>query len=720
MNMKFRERFAHLISDNPFLSFIIFIFSAFIALSIFYSLSLSEIYSWSRNSWQAAILTGIFFILVYIFCKFAALKFFRHYFVAGVYFIIALGSFYPVLYNTFRSDYWLIATLFNGQDHFSLATIKKIAFFEMFGDIRFQPFGHLLMYLRHLTFGNEVIYYNLLNLLLHTATAFFIYLILKILLENNLLPFILGGLFIVLASQLDVVAWTYHLYILVSTILVLAAIFLMVREGPKSATSLVASYSLAFFSLSLYEPTLLFPIMLFFLHWRTRENPMTGEARYSLIWVAATLGIVYGIYLINTIYGIEFWGGKRSSRMTFQDLLSLRNFADALIASLANFWESSFLKNVGVALDVQIHDIVYIFLDPNAYGDYLQILKIFLGLLILSPMPAIKEKRILLVLLFASAFSYLFFISLGRVITNDSRYIAGQARYQYLPNALFLIVAGMIMSAKIKKVYWCRIFFIFLVLIFFWNTRNLILGNTEIALALSPMDHHYYALKHFLTRNPHAMLFLSFIPENKDKFFLGTDIALDLLFKGHTTKFLDRAAYIYDGKEFKKNPLYQNGHPDDSLPDFTIEWMYRHLAHLRPTREVVIIGREGVYPRIGMTPDGLVKIIMINRESRKLEEYVFRHPYGEKPGGWSSFVLEKNENAIAFIFDGALQEKIQLSGGSYSEWNKDGSDLLGDYYRGSGDVVFVSRLFIQLGSAKYGCEKLKKGDKVPVEVKIPW
>jgi len=623
--------------------------------------------------------------------------------------------------NIFRSDYWLIATLFNTQSITSLADLKRIVFFEMFGDIRFQPLGHMAMYIRHLAFGNSIMAYNILNIVLHSITAFLIYLIILEITRTTSLASVLGAIYIVLPSQFDCIIWTYHIYILLSTICVLISVYLVLRYILTERIHLFyLALMMDLFAILLYEPTLFSPAFLFlFLVGMTRwlDKKLT---RRQIFFVAGSILVFYACYFILATVSLTYLNMKKSERMSLADLFQWKNLVQCCVGIWMNLWKTNFITNIGILPQIKIDDILYIHPSKEIFKNLNNILILFCGIFFLSCFRIFKKNIWIIFSLLGIAISYIFIISMGRVLTNDLEYVITQPRYQYFVNAVLFIGIGVLLVRKYEKKAIRVGLIYFLATIFFLNSLNVMEGIKEVSAAMRPINEHYYILKEFINKNEKTKIFLNFVPDMKKRFFLGTDIALDLLFKGHTTKFLDRAAYIYDGKEFKRNPLYQIGNPYHSLPDFTIEWMYRHLAHQRPTREVVIIGREGVYPRIGMTPDGLVKIIMINQESRKLEEYVFRHPYGEKPGGWSSFVIEKSGNGIAFIFDGTFQEKIQLIGGLYSEWHKDGSELLGDYYRGAGDVVFVSRLFIQLGSAKYGCKELKKGDKVPVEVKIPW
>ncbi|MBW1741903.1 MAG: hypothetical protein JRJ47_00540, partial [Deltaproteobacteria bacterium] len=76
--------------------------------------------------------------------------------------VLALGligafiAFSPVLTTPFRNDEWYIAN-FARYAPLTIETIAQASSWELFGDPRFQPFSHLLLFLIHKVFGDAFV-----------------------------------------------------------------------------------------------------------------------------------------------------------------------------------------------------------------------------------------------------------------------------------------------------------------------------------------------------------------------------------------------------------------------------------------------------------------------------------------------------------------------------------------------------------------------------------
>ncbi len=120
------------------------------------------------------------------------------------YSIVAAFLFSPIVDNILRSDYWFIRVLF-GNTNWSPEGIKNVATFELLGNPRSQPLAHLLLFARYTLLGYNIAPYHILNIGLHVANGFLVFLILSRLNTRFSLSAILGLLFIVLTSQFDTV-----------------------------------------------------------------------------------------------------------------------------------------------------------------------------------------------------------------------------------------------------------------------------------------------------------------------------------------------------------------------------------------------------------------------------------------------------------------------------------------------------------------------------------
>jgi hypothetical protein len=644
----------------------------------------------------------------------------RNVLILCLYMIASFFIFHGGARNIFRSDYWLMATLFNTQSVTSLADLKRIVFFEMFGDIRFQPLGHLAMYIRHLAFGNSIMAYNILNMVLHAITAFLIYLIIVEITRTTSLASVLGAIYIVLPSQFDCVIWTYHIYILLSTICVLISVYLVLRCILTSRTHLFyLALIMDLVAILLYEPTLFSPAFLFiFLVGMTRwlDKKLT---RRQILLVAGSILVFYACYFFLATVSLSYLKVNKSARMSIADLFQWKNLVQCFVGIWMNLWKTNFITNIGIPPAIKIEDILYVQPSKEMLKNPYQFLLLLCGIFFLSCFRVTKRDVWIALSFIGIAISYIFIISLGRVLTNNVEYIISQPRYQYFTNAVLFIAIGVMLVKGYEKKEVHALLKYFLGVIFILNSLNVMKGVQEVSAAMKPMNEHYSFMKGFFETEGKAKVFLDFVPDVQKKFFLGTDIALDILFRERISNHLKEATHVYDGKEIYKNIL-KAGKQDGRIADFTIQWMYKALSNSKPTKTINIIDGGNGSPKLFLSPDGYVIMNIRNIDSGMFEVIKFKHSYGENNvGNWSVMVVEKGGDEISFIFDGLLENKIYLKG-RYQTWGGDGYKLLGNYYRGGGDAVFLAGLFIQLDKGKYGCSNYKIGSRIDVPAVIPW
>lgn len=641
--------------------------------------------------------------------------------VFAVYSLVGLALFHESLGSIFRSDYWLILTLFNRQEGFSLETLKNISLFEMFGDIRFQPLAHLLMYFRHLVLGNHVVLYNLLNVALHVLTAFLVFLMLVRLLKEVRVSFLFGAWFLALFSQFDTVVWTYHIYIIVGAIFALVCAYMTHRYAQTGERrSLVLAATAGLLSLLLYEAAVFvlaaMPLLVLAAGHATGRN----ATRKELVFAAVIVLAAYAFYAAFTVYGISL--EKPSGKMSLRDLLEPTHIFLSTKAVLANLWTSSFVKNVGVLSDVKITDIVHLPLEPETYRKADAILKILLGLVLLGLIRPCRTSYFA-VLLLVVGLSYVFIIALGRLLTNDAHYLMAQPRYQYFPNVFAILALALLLADRVGQTRIRRLMVPVIVAMIFWNAQNVLYANNKVHAAMRPMDGHYQRIATHLAAHPGATVFVDMIPDTHGMLFLGTDVSLDNLFGNRLTKSIVRADYIYNGIGFENNPRQR---PDraSTLGDFTASWMYMHDSKYPPKSEITVIGSDTFYPRISLVPDGYIKVQLLSDNSGVPEVRLLKHGYIPKAndeylGDWFAFTLEKHGRSLCLYQNGELIRKVRLDG-IYKNWDKDGERLLGSYFTGSREIAFISRLSMQLDAAKYGCDSYPVGRSIAMDIKRPW
>ncbi|MBI5642582.1 MAG: hypothetical protein HY954_03800 [Deltaproteobacteria bacterium] len=624
----------------------------------------------------------------------------------AVFFVYAAAAavvFYPTANNIFRGDDWLILMLFNSIEEFSLQALKDISFFEMFGHIRFQPLAHLLIFLRYLAFGNHIILYHALNIALHVIAGFLIFLVLKAFLKDVQFSFIFGLLFITLPSQFDTVVWTYHIYIILGTMLVLFTIFLIhkyVETG--KLIFILLSILFALVSVLLYEPAFLAPAAILFIVaglYLTKKGPLPKR---NLAIIAALIFATYVFYLGITAWGYTVTHSRH--KMTLGIMATWSMFVNTLQVMAMNIWESLFIKNIGVSPYVQIKDIVYVKLPEIVYSDTVAVVKILIALFVTSLSRVVKTHRYVFFTLIIVAVSYIFIISIGRLVTNDMAYVPSQSRYQYFPNAMLVIAAALLLWHKYQQKHLKTVITFILFAFFFWNSQNVLFANNQVAGAMEPLDVHYYRLKDFFASKPEARLFIDFTPDTKGNFVMGSDMALDFLFNKKVTKFLGNATHVYDGNDIKENSMYY-GSGSNYLNDFTVKWFYirdksRDLKH-----DISIIGSDKVYPKISLSQENHVKIEFEDLSTGAIDTYRLKYPAPPEniTRTWigAEIIVQKHGDELSLIFNGMPYDKQRLLS-IYKNWDKDGIDLLGGYYKGAAESIYVNKLHIHADTIEPG------------------
>jgi hypothetical protein len=636
---------------------------------------------------------------------------------------VTAAVFYPTAGNIFRSDDWHLLALFDSVKGFSYESFVKISFFEMFGHVRFQPLAHLLIYARHLLFGGNVVFYHLLNMALHALTAFLVYKAAVLLTEDRRLSFLLGLVFITLPSQFDTVNWTYHIYIIAGALLALLAVILAVKSVKATARAMfVAAVIMSLASFILYESAAFAPAAVFLVAWSFNPGGARPVGRRTAVFAVTAVVAAYFFYALIAAYGVSLTKAKQA--MSLSELFMAVNLWTSVKTFFMNLWESTFLKNAGVGLSVNVGDIVYAELPKAWFKDLPALLKASAGVFALLLFRPAKGKTGVALVLGALALSYLFIITTGRSLTNSPSYFIAQPRYQYFANAVLLVMASLFLCASHKGRRLGPALATVFIAVSFWNTQTVMAANNKVAEAMGPMDAYYYKVKGFLKENPRAVLFLDFTPDVSTKFFLGTDAALDLIYKGSITKFQARASHVYDGETVRAFSA-PSGASAAALGNFTVVWNYTYNTSNILDRDVTVAGsRSAVYPRLFVTPvaGGQVVAELVNASSGATEAYRFAYrPLAEASGPgnfWKmdALVVEKDGDMLCFAQNSKLVEKARLTpGATYKNWNSDGFGLFGDYYRGAGVAVYVSGLYILADGAAYSCKDAPIGSALALK-----
>ena len=410
------------------------------------------------------------------------------------------------------------------------------------------------------------------------------------------------------------------------------------------------------------------------------------------------------------------------------DVLTAPNILAASEAVVLSLWENIFLKNIGIILDVQISDIIYLRLPHNVFTDLANLSKIAVGLCLLALCRLGRRNAFLVVPLLLLALSYIFILSAGRLTTNTLEYVLTQPRHFYFPNALVIICLGLLLQKSFERTYLRQATAILLVAIAILNAGNVFSANELVARTMRPIDDQYARLQAFLEANPSARVFIDFVPDNRRKLNLGLDIAFDALYQGSNriTKSVKAATHVYDSRGFTVNGMYDPASLGPYLGDFTVQWQFWVDPASPLRRDVAVIGSEKVLPRIIIAPDDLIRVDMVNSVTGKVDQFRFKLPSFDQlsketphSGGWPEVIIEKEGDELSFILNGTLKEKVHLDA-PYLRWDKDGIGLLGQVYWGAHQMIFATRLFVEMDGARYSAADYNVGDRLNTSVFRPW
>ncbi|MBE9531920.1 MAG: hypothetical protein IME98_03850 [Proteobacteria bacterium] len=652
--------------------------------------------------WVIVFVLTLLSSVVYLFLDRASVKQgrFAVFVVLITYAVVAIGVFHPTMDNLFRSEHWIRVTGFYPPGGFSWEAIKEIVVLEFLGSKRFQPFAHLILLLRHLIFGYNIFLSHLLSIALHIITAFLIFLTVRRFTRNIGFAFLFGLLFVVLQSQFDIVVWTFHLYIILGIISFLAALLLALRYTETGRpVYLFISFLLSLISILFYEPSILAPVAIFLIVlFRGTEDK--GEANIRGLKLPVVLVIVaYVCFLLITLYGKTLISG--GSSVGVGTLLAWENLTLAVKGVIVNMWETNFIKNIGVAARIHIFDIVYIYLPDNLYGSAVNIIKLALAFLLIFFFRFTRANGRLIFILLMVALSYILIISLGRMQTNSISYLVSQPRYQYFINALFIVVAGMLLWRKYREKNLKPLIAVLLGAVFFWNAQNVLYANNMVDKEMDFLNAPYYKMKAFLDEEPSAKVYVNYAPLNELRFFLGSDIAFDMLFDGKVTRFSTEATHIFDGEGFKLNKA--RSEPSPYLEDFNLSWGYLKVVRkgVKP-HEYTLVGSKQTYPSISITPDGFVAVRLRDARTGEIDTYRLREPLGLSSKRFAEMEVIKAGDNLCLRVNGLLTDRLTLRG-RYDNWESDGRELLGEYYSGKGSSSYVTMLLIKREGESIRC-----------------
>jgi len=381
-----------------------------------------------------------------------------------IYFLVLflmLGILYSASFtNPPRSDYWSALYVFHQVDSApGPLNLVPIINHDPWQDGTYRPLSHLFLYLEHRLFGAAFIWNHILHFATYCLSLLLIYFLARQFVLDKFLTAAFLAVYAVLFSHFDIVTWTFQIFITIGFSSCLLAFILYLKylsTGKKGL--LVAVGCLFLFSLFSYEGYALWPLSVLILSSGRRFLRLPGSSRGKISSSELImLGVVYSFYI-----GVFFLTrsavinpGSLPNPTATQILLSIS-------APFFNFFYTGILINLAPVLSTPIgiaHNIVMrglllrwdlsILSSSVIWGGGAVLVVLGGGAWLLYR----RQKKGTLVILAFFLFLYwanFLTISLGRMTTNKIYYPFAQFRYQYVPNALIILVLLTVISRVFK------------------------------------------------------------------------------------------------------------------------------------------------------------------------------------------------------------------------------------------------------------------------------
>lgn len=324
----------------------------------------------------------------------------------------------------------------------------------------YRPLSHLILYLEYKVFGVHFIWNHLVNFSMYCLNIVLLYLIA---LRFRLDRFLTGTFLLVYAflySHFDIVTWTFQFFTTMSfpAFMLGFLLYLSFLESGRESL-LVATGALFLFSMYCFELYALWPPALLLLAWGRRYLLAPNRPWPKKNPIRPTVFLLSAVYLL---YLVVFLLTRMAEDTTgelprLNPVLALQGVGTVFFNLLYNGILVNLVPSVTEPLTI------YDNLDMGGLlADWRDVLPVILpwiagGGIILLVLAGIKlyrrgKKRALLILSFLIFLysTYYFILSVSRISTNTCLYPLTQFRYQYIANALLVLMVVTVLSELIR------------------------------------------------------------------------------------------------------------------------------------------------------------------------------------------------------------------------------------------------------------------------------
>lgn len=372
---------------------------------------------------------------------------------------------FPSFFDPPRSDHWFMLYFFHNLENFpGTHNWLHVLNIDPFLHVSFHPLTYLMLYLQHLIFGANFIYFNhIFNFILYCIAILLLYKLIMNFCKDRILVAAFLGVFAFFFSHFDIVSWPFHNYIIFGFCSFLLGFILYIKYLKSGQKLLLFFVAVLFLSGMLcYSTFAPWPFAIIILSYIDGINEKSSVKKNKLR--ASYISVIGVVYLLYTAI---FFLTKLIK--TYDEMvIPLRDFfylnPIVVFALFFNILYNNILVNliplIACPISQQININMGGFIEGLSSAPAVLKSAIFFGgglsmvlfiwlVIYLFIQKRLKDLKIFMFFTFL-LFSELFILFYCRAITNTFTYIFEQFRYQYIPNALLILVILFLLENIIK------------------------------------------------------------------------------------------------------------------------------------------------------------------------------------------------------------------------------------------------------------------------------
>ncbi len=413
--------------------------------------------------------------------------------------ILLLFVYLPSFSHPPRSDFWSTAYFFHSINSFPAASKWMHIFqYDPWSQVRFQPLAYSILYIEHLLFGSNFVYFHIFNFILYFISILLLYKLALNFCKSKILTAVFMGVFAFLFSHFDIISWSFHIYIIFAFCSFLLG-FILYINFLRSGKTILLPFVIFLFLLGMlcYEIFVLWPLAIVILSYMGNITDRHRFKKYKLVQsYLSVIGLVYFLYFA-IFFLTRFFSIYEAPLVLTPGLFSIQTIVFSSFAVFFNILYNGLLINFipslafPIIIDANLNLGGFLTKISSPFLDNLIFFggSLFIGVFLAIAIYLLKYKyfNILKTIVFFLflLFSEFFILFHFRRFTNLPVFILTQFRYLYISNAfvtlmvLYLIDSFLKPTRRVKGII-CLILFVILILNIQASRQGIAILNTHL------------------------------------------------------------------------------------------------------------------------------------------------------------------------------------------------------------------------------------------------